>query len=243
MEKKRITVIAVAGALILAAIVFLIIALDTYQMETPEVILPEAVQDQNGEAGSGTGQDADPSGQMIVVDRQTVHKDVAAIESPENYYMSVAVTTYWGGVGYTSESEFWHDGDQSRVRIFRADGSIRNCLYTPESVFIWYEGSNQLYTGAAGEFSAENEIMLYPYETVLEVNSGQITQANYNTYDGTDCIYVRMMEEETVTDLWIGTESGLLLCCERYVDGQVVYSMVLNELSVGAVDESAFTHP
>ena len=243
MEKKRITVIAVTGAFVLALAVFLFIAFGSRGGDTPAVVLPADTPSQGTAAGDPTDGDTALDDILIRVDSSTVRDVVAAMERPENYYASVTVTTHWKEGSLSTDLELWHSGEQSRVRRFQADGTIRNCLYTTDTVYVWYEGSDRVYTGPAGEFSVDDEMMLYSYEVVQEAGADAVMEANYSTYADKSCIYVRLTEGGTVTDLWIGTDSALLLCCERYVDGQVVYSMVLNSLSIGTVDESAFLLP
>lgn len=243
MDKKRVTVIAVAGAFILAVAVFLVLTFGSGRDHTPPVLLPTEAP------GSSVGEehpedsDAALDRLLIQVDRRTVRDVVAAMERPENYYASVTVTLFWEDRVSATEKELWRSGDTSRVRSQRGEEAARNCIWTPEQATVWYEGSEDIWSGPPGEVDADDEMLLYPYELAADPASGTILQAEYTALGEDNCIYVQLQDGQIVTELWVGTESGLLLRCCRWQGGAVIYEMQLNSLSIGTVEEESFRLP
>ena len=88
------------------------------------------------------------------------------------------------------------------------------------------EQGQAVYSGPAGERSADLSQRLPTYEDVLALDKKDITAAGYEERDGQPCVYVASNSPMGYTERWwISANSGLLVAVETEKDGELVYAM------------------
>lgn len=244
MDKKRITIISVSGAFVLVFAVFVLLYFSNVRRNTPEVILPSASAPLHVDETNGPGQSGEDTGSHVVaVTRETVQDVIAIMERPDNYYAKLKVESIWSGGSFAAEAEQWVDVGLYKVSIMRPGGRLRTAVYAGGSVYIYYSNAPEIFEGPEGSISADDELMVFTYEDILEAAAADITDADYAELDGKECIYVELTEGKTVTRCWVSVAEGLLIKCERLFEGAVTGRMDMDEIIISGAAKADFTLP
>ena len=206
---------------------------------TAHIHLPDENALQESESGEADGSAIN----QIAVTPATVQQAIATLQRPESYTRTVTVEQIWsGGSGVTNSTVCVLHG-WTRVDTQLKDGSLRHSVTDGETTHIWYGAEENVYTGAAGEFSADAEQAIPTYEDVLEVPVENILRAGYRSYSETNCIYVETrLSGGAVLCYWVNVSDGLLTAAEKYEGETLVYRMTASASS-GAPLEEQFTLP
>lgn len=197
---------------------------------------PNTAPDPGGSGLSGGG-----ALTVVEVTPETVREAVATLARPVTYRRTVTVEQFWSGGSTSYEANVAVSGPWTRTDRTMPDGRIRHVITGPESVCVWYNAEDNVYTGPVGEITADHEQPIPTYERVLELE--EILAADYREASGVTCIYVEAREGEYVTRYWISVETGLLTAAEKLLDGETVYRMASLALSQAEVTAEDFTLP
>ena len=224
MEQKNRLVIVVAIVALIVGAIFASFGRVLFAAKTPEVILP-----------SGSAGETDPPGavsqeynyQRVEVTPQTVQGVVATLARPSSYYRTLTVETFWEGGSSGTQVQVWADGGWSHSVQTLPSGVVRHDLTDGDTLYYWYDGAQQYQTAPADERSSDLAQHIPTYETVLELDPGEITAAGYELRGDLPCILaeVRPAGSALLQRFWVSVDSGLLVSAESEEDGQLVYRM------------------
>lgn len=224
MEQKNrlVIVIAIVGLIIIAICASFGRVLFT--ANTPEVILPSSSAGSTDSSGAAAPvQDY----QRVEVTTETVTGVVATLARPTSYYRELAVETFWTGGSTTTQVQVWADGSWSHSVQALPSGVVRHDLTGEETVYYWYDGSQQYKTAPADEKSSDLAQHIPTYETVLGLEPGEIISAGYELRGDLPCILVevRRPDSDLLQRFWVSVDNGLLISAESEQDGQLIYRM------------------
>lgn len=179
----------------------------------------------------------------ITVDN--VQQVIASMKRPSSYSASVTNTLYWSGSWQKiNATTYVHDGI-SVTEYKNAQGAadhyvaIRDNLY-----YAWRNGSTTQYTASTGSISADDTSMIPTYETVVSADKQTITAAGQRTVNGEACIYVTVQADNGYSlTYWVSTVSGLLIQADYTKDGDLVRSVVLENIQSKTPDDAWFQLP
>lgn len=233
MKQKNRTVLVTAIAITVVAAVFVSFGVPSLTGRTPKVTLADLTQQ------TGTRQDGSAF-TVVEVTPQTVQSVIATLARPDSYYREAAVYLFWQGGSAASQVQVWQDGGYTKTTVTRSGGATQNYMVGDGTEYIWYDGDQTYYKGAAGDHTSDLSQRIPTYEDVLKVDPTQITSAGYESKNGKDCIYVEVREDDLgyLERYWIETASGLLCASETESNGQVVYRMEETKLQTPLVGES-----
>lgn len=220
-QKNRLVIVVAIVALIVGAIVASFGRV-LFAANTPEVILPSA------SAGPGDLSGAEQQDyQRVEVTTQTVTSVVATLARPASYYRELTVETFWTGGSSTAQVQVWTDNGWSHSIQTLPSGAVRHDLSGNGSLYYWYDGSQQYATSPADEKSSDLAQHIPTYETVLELEPGEITAAGYELRGDLPCILVEVKRSggQQLQRFWISVNNGLLVSAESEQDGQLIYRM------------------
>lgn len=195
-----------------------------FAAKTPEVILPSASAGPGDLSGAGSQlQDY----QRVEVTPQTVQSVVATLARPASFFRELTVETFWTGGNSSTQVQVWTDGGWSHSVQALPSGAVRHDLTGEETHYYWYDGSQQYKSAPADEKSSDLAQHIPTYETVLELDPGEITAAGYELRGDLPCILaeVRPAGSALLQRFWVSVDSGLLVSAESEEDGQLVYRM------------------
>lgn len=235
---KRKNVPAVVAVTVLTLLIVLLLAANGVR-RTAHIHLPddEVAQDtENGETdGSAIGQ--------IAVTPETVQRAIATLHRPESYTRSVTVEQIWSGGSGTQVTSVHVMEGWTRLDTQLPDGALRHLLTDGETTHIWYGAEKTVYTGAAGDFTADAEQSIPTYEDVLALEVEDIVKAGYRSYADTDCIYVESaLGSGGTLCCWVSVSDGLLTAAEKYEGETLVYRMTATAVGSAPLAEQ-FTLP
>ena len=230
MEDRKRTILAVVIACVVLLAVLYSFGLNLF-IQTPELELPDA--DPSGPV-SQVSADPEAGGIPVEVTPQTVQLVVADLARYESYSRAVTVSYLQDGeVLGTVTAQVWVDGGWTRTDTTLASGRVECSIVGDGQVWVWYDGSDQVYHTLATQQSADLTQRLPTYEDVLELDPSGITGAGYVEWDGQACIYVEFEQRELgyLYRYWISVSSGLLIAAQTEKGGETVYSMSSHEVS------------
>ena len=224
MEQKNRLLIAVAiVALMVTAIVasFGRVFLAT---KTPDVILPSPSA---GSMDASGAENREQDYQRLDVTVQTVTGVIATLARPASYYRELTVETFWTGGSSTAQVQVWTDGGWSHSVQTLPSGVVRHDLTGEDVLYYWYDGDQRYVTAPADEKSSDLAQHIPTYETVLELEPGEITAAGYELRGELPCILVQVCRPDSglLQRFWVSVNNGLLVSAESEQDGKLVYSM------------------
>ena len=152
---------------------------------------------------------------------------VATLARPSSSYRELTVETFWTGGSSSSQVQVWTDGGWSHSRQAMPSGVIRHDLTDGETLYYWYEGTQQYKSAPADEQSSDLAQHIPTYETVMELEPSEITAAGYENRGDMPCVYVEVQPSRSkqIQRFWVSVDSGLLISAETEENGQLVYRM------------------
>ena len=226
MEPKNRLLIAIAVIVLIAAAMFTSFGRSLFALNTPSVELP-SLDTEPGTNPDSSSEQKPGQYQTVAVTPQTVQSVIATLARSDSYYRELTVETFWEGGSSALSVQVWTDGGWTHSRQVLPSGSVRHDLVGEDTLYYWYDGSQQYETAPADSLSSDLAQRLPTYETVLDLDPDTITAAGYELRGDLACVYVEVYLEgpDQVERYWVGVDSGLLVSAETEQDGQLTYRM------------------
>lgn len=243
MEEKRRAVLAAVIIMVVLAAVLYSFFLNLFA-PTPELVLadPDAAQSES----PGAEQTAQGGGVAVEVTPQTVQDLVEYLDRYESYRRTVTAEYFFHGEpAGTVTGQVWADGGWTRSDLTLSSGVVEHAIVGDGTLWLWQDQGQGVYSGPAGDRSADLSQRLPTYEDVLLLATGDITAAGYEERENQPCVYVEAETGLGYTErYWISVDSGLLVAAETEKNGEVVYAMTSRDV-VSPLDEAQgiFTLP
>lgn len=168
---------------------------------------------------------------ILSITPNTVQAAVATLSRPASYQRTQTVTLYWDGGESSTTAQVAVNGTLTRIDTTHRDGTVCHTLSDTTTTCVWYDDDTHWVATRTALISADALQRMPTYESVLELDSTQITHAEYGLKDSVYCIYI-----QTAPDLdgyaeqyWVSAQSGLLYAAERTYHGQVIYRFQATE--------------
>lgn len=225
-----------------ATVLIVALMLSATLHRTSRITLPGTEQTP-GQAADGSAVSGDAL-TVIEVTPETVQAAIATLSRPATYRRTITVEQFWDGGSGTYETTVAVHGSWTRTDRTMPNGQVRHVVLGKERVYIWYNQEREIYSAAAGTFSADNEQTIPTYEEILELPVKSIVVADFRTVSDVDCIYVETTPDESgyVMCYWVSVDTGLLTVAEKLWDGEPVYRMAGLTVDSGGQEE-AFVLP
>ena len=221
-QKNRLFIVAAIVALMVAAFAASF-GRSFFTAKTPEVILPSPSAASGDVSGAGNQEDY----QRVEVTTQTVTGVIATLARPASYYRELTVETFWTGGSSAAQVRVWADGGWSHSVQTLPSGAVRHDLTGEDVLYYWYDGDQRYVTAPADERSSDLAQHIPTYETVLELEPGEITAAGYELRGDLPCILVEVRRSGSglLQRFWVSVDNGLLVSAESEQNGELVYRM------------------
>ncbi|MDO5784168.1 MAG: hypothetical protein Q4P20_03785 [Eubacteriales bacterium] len=180
------------------------------------------------------------------ITKENVQQVIASLERPDTYSVSVTNTLYWNGAWNQIHAvQYVRDG-VCLTEYYDANGNAERFEAVKDAAYYaWRRGGTVQYSGAAGVVSADAAGMIPTYETVIEEDPANITEAGLRTVNGESCIYATVSNATTGYSLtyWVSTVSGLLVQADYTRSGELVRSVVVDNVQQVEPAASLFVMP
>jgi len=236
-SRKPLLMILILGALLL---VILLLAQHMLR-ERSTITLPERPAEADS-SGDSTNTEAL---NVLRITPETVQAAVATLSRPASYQRSQTVILYWEGGRSTTTAQVAAKNGITRIDMTLPDGTVNHTLLTGDRLAVWYDDEEDWSTLRTDQISPDALQRMPTYETVLELPTSSIIQAEYCQLAGVYCIYILTAPDADgySESYWISVESGLLYAAERTCNGNVIYRFSATEPDKDAPDEARFLLP
>ena len=245
MERKRRTLFAVLIATIIVLAVFVSFAITLFGQEDYQIGLPDLTDNAQTDP---TGQPGESDGPFIRIEvtPKTVQSVIATLNRPRSYYRELSLELWADAeTSAVTTAQVWVDDGWTRSSVTMPGGRIQHNLVGGEEHWLWYEGDEAALVFPAEKSVSDTVQRIPTYEDVLELPQRLITAAGYESYAGTDCVFVEIERTELNSRerYWISVSDGLLMAVERVKDDLVVYRMTARSTVSPAPLDSSFALP
>ena len=198
-----------------------------------------------GEAETGSDKSDTEDLNILSITPATVQVAISTLSRPASYQRTQTVTLYWSGGESTTTAQVAVSGNVTRIDTTLKDGTISHTLLDRETACVWYDDDTSWVTMRANQLSADALQSMPTYESVLNLDSSLIMQAEYCLIDDVHCIFVQTAPDADgyAQSFWISVHSGLLYAAERTYNGDIVYRFSTTEPDNDPPAESLFLLP
>ena len=245
MSSKDRLWVALAIIVLIAIAMFTSFGRNLFTLNTPSVVLPDT---SNG--GSGSTSVPNPNGsnhvlQHIRVTPDTVQDVIASLQRTDSYHRELSVSLFWEGGSSTSPTSVWCNEGWISTKRTLPTGIVRHDLVGDE-IYYWYDNDTEFLTAPADEFSQDLAQRIPTYETILALDTDNITVARYQIKETLPTIYVESVIDKgtSVERYWVSTQTGLLVGAEIEVSDVLIYSMSgYTSIQTPVPTDAPFTRP
>ncbi len=242
MNRKRLTVLSVAAAIVLAAGLAVGVWISYFTDRGTDFILPSPLPPglQPHETDpSSPGEGFIP----VAVARENVQKLLAAIKRPEEYTQTINCITYWGDRRHETVYRWVKRGTMTRVEA-TDEGGTQNRIITPDKVYEWSGNTVPYYTLTPEENDAESLSGLPTWEDASSMPPKDILYAESYYQSGDRLLRVRTREAVYVVDYVISLDTGLLVSAVyTEANGDPAFSFTAEPPVLGDPGEGRFILP
>lgn len=238
MDKRKTAYLTIALGILF--LVTLVIAQRTLK-QANTIILPE----QTTESDAGGETESTEHLNVLSVTPETVQAAISTLSRPVSYRRTQTVETFWNGGESSSISQVCVSGGVTRIDTALGNNSMCHTLLTADKAAVWYDDDEEWALLRSDSFSADSLQRMPTYETVLQLPSSSIEQAEYTEKNGVYCIYVKTQPDKDgyADEYWVSAQSGLLLISERTCHGELIYRFTSADPDDETPEESLFLLP
>ena len=225
MEPKNRRMIVLAMTVLILGAILASFGRSILSLDTAQVVLPGSEegtshQQENGPAPA-------PLFHPVEVNTDTVQDVIATLHRPDSYSREVTIERHWGENSSSSHIKSWVDGGFQHSRQILPSGAVRHEIIAEAQRYYWYDGSQRWLAAPAGEQNGDTSLRIPTYESVLELDPADITDAGYGLSGDYPCVFVeaRDIDLGLTTRYWVSVDSGLLIAAEQSQDEKLVYRM------------------
>ena len=246
MSIRRIVNITILGILLIAAVIGIMLLGSYLGRDNNAVELPEANTPEN------RPDETDPEEiAPIEVTRETIQAVIATLYRPPVYSREVTVERHWNEGKTEDRIDVYVDSGITSLRTMTTSGAEKRIIITPDTLYIWYPGDREIFTGPAESPGDQNRTadewqMLVTFEDILRLDKNDIISAGYTEYEEELCVYAVYLSPllNYTRTYYISLEIGLVIAAtEHDKDGILIYSMTAGKCLIGEADALMFILP
>lgn len=239
--------LAALGALALVIALFFSFYLSTsaYRSEESGITLSSEQSTAPVVSQSGELPASNDALQGVDIRTDNVQRVIASLYRPKAYSYMVQNTLYEGKTAIrTLTRRQYFKQEVCRTDEINENGNAqRTTIHKGEQIYAWESGSSSYYTGKVGSFTDEDSAMIPSYQTILSLNSDQITAVEQSNLAYEPCIRVDTIQGEYRTIYYVSTISGLLVRADILKGDTMVRQCLISSLSTTAPPDSFFHLP
>ena len=247
MGSKRMVSVLIFGVVFLAVVLTVFFFWTRSQQEIKEFPLPPVSQTPS--MPDDTGPDKANEENRVTVNKNTVQAVIRELSRPKVYSRDIVIESYWdgGSIIYNIKSSFAENASAFEIT---GVGDTQRIIITDKVYYVWYQGDHEPFSASNEDEEDYNKYldkfqMLITYEDVIKLPLESILEADYTSYDGELCIYVKYASGSLgyVTSCYVSLKNGLLIAAEEYDGDKLVYEMTSLPCGEGEINEKLFVLP
>ena len=209
MNKKKITLLSVAAAVLMAGILMSSVWLAYFSgggasFELPPLLPPGTLPGDTLPGMLLDGQSLTP----LTVGPRNIQALLASVEYPASYRQTVDCVTYWEGEEQTVTHSLTRRGGLVRMETFRGIQPVQNHLITSHTTYAWTGDSPVVHelgsdADALAGIPAWEKIISMPLESILH--------AEYIYLPGERALRIKTLEPVYQGEYLVSLETGLII--------------------------------
>jgi|GEM_PF-5848192 len=231
-------VITLVVAIIIAAALFIALQGNRGQIN---IILPNQINDLPQQSTAISLHDVENL-KAVMIDSNNFFAVLASLEKYQNYSITGNVKLY-GTTGdnaaYTITQSKMNEADKTTIK---KSGSFEEThyLYTQNHCFTWKSSSKQVTEQSADFLTADQSVMIPPYDKVSTVTNIELMD-----YNNEQCLAFTTINPVTNYECryYISTIYGILLSASIQKDSNMIYQFNATEIKINLITAETFKFP
>jgi hypothetical protein len=246
MSRKKMTLLSVAAAVMLAGVLmsnvwFAYFAGRTADISLPPPLAPDAT---HGPAVTGpdfSGSDYTP----LVVDKENIQTILKTVERPDAYRLTAECSYYWPGGEETVRHTLAHRGQTTRIETRQGSEPVQNRIVINGLILVWTGDGMTVHEISPEDADAEAFTGVPTWEDVAAFPPESVLEAEYRVFsDGARCLYVKTQESVYQVEYIVSLETGLLVSAVfTGADGRTAYQVKIGHPVIGDPGDEWFALP
>lgn len=242
-RRFRITTRIVAWIVVLLALLIAVAAsVGLFGGDTDTISLPdgsaEAVQ-RKSEEQSFALTDAD-------ITLENVRQVIQDLRRPEAYSVAIDNTVFWDQDWSTCQvNQYVRDGICLTEYLDTTQEVERYEMIVDDVYYAWREGRKSYHTSSTGTVTADQTAMIPTYETIVDTDQSELTDAGLRTVNNIPCIYCVVEDSSsgyTIT-YSVSTVTGLLLQADYSRGDEIVRNVSITAVNMEIPEAELFELP
>lgn len=248
--KKYTLLVAVAFSLCLvvgiAWFVFRPVAGAESHVKMPGVAAAEPSQPVGGFGESNRGKV-----EAVVINRENVQSVVGTLARPSEYQFESEICYFYQSAGAVASQKYlilgWQGGGMTKAETYQLTGGNRRLLestvLTARNVYVWGASENDIYTGSAGSYKADDIAYMPTYEDIADLPVENILEGALSD-DGAVIIIKSNNPVSGYLEEWsVAIDTGMLVSYLCYDRDMLVFSAEITSFGQETVDAQTFLLP
>ena len=249
VNRKQTVVFAVLASVLLVAALFAGLTLPWFDRKTVPIDIDFSAGPDDGPGGG------DYSESLILANRDIVHNAeitpqnvgrlIGTLSRPESYFADMTSRVISGERSAEYHSREWRQGENARTVVTDPQGGEYNYIQNETTVISWKTGDLSYNSMPRGDFSGDSLVRIPTYEELAALGDDDVVSCGVENFQGSECVFAVVSypefgyEERYV----ISIDYGLLLSAETRKSGEIIYQMIVNELSLAEFEGDPFEPP
>lgn len=175
-----------------------------------------------------------------------VQQVIEQLRRPEAYSVAIDNTVFWNQDWSTCQvNQYVRDGVCLTEYLDTMQEIERYEMIDEETYYSWRAGRKNYHTSSTGSVTADQTAMIPTYETIVDTEPSELTDAGLRSVNGIPCIYCVVedpMSGYTVT-YSVSTVTGLLVQADYSRGDEIVRSVSITAVNMDTPDKELFELP
>ncbi|MDR1670060.1 MAG: hypothetical protein LBR76_08885 [Oscillospiraceae bacterium] len=243
MSRKRLTLLSVGTAIVLAAALAVGVWLTYFTGRGSGIHLPPPPPpgfSPDNPAPSAGGLEFTP----VAVDAGNVQRILTAVKRPEAYSQTIRSVTYWEGGEMSATHRWAQRGAMKRIESFEEGRTQNRIIAASGNVYEWWGSVMPYFTLSPEETDAESLSRLPTWEDAASLPPQDVLDAESYYEDGEQRLRVLTRRPVYKVEYILSLDTGLLIAAEYTgADGETAFSFTAEAPVIGDPGDARFTLP
>lgn len=177
---------------------------------------------------------------------ENVQQVIQDLRRPEAYSVAIDNTVFWDQDWSTCQvNQYVRDGVCLTEYLDTTQEIERYEMIVDDVYYSWREGRKKYHKSSTGTVTADQTAMIPTYETIVDTDPSELTDAGLRTVNNVPCIYcvvVDPLSGYTIT-YSVSTVTGLLVQAEYSREDEIVRNVSITAVNMETPEDELFELP
>lgn len=175
-----------------------------------------------------------------------VQQVIENLHRPDAYSLAIDNTVFWNQDWSTCQvNQYVRDGVCLTEYLDTTQEVERYEMIVGEYYYSWREGHKKYHQSSTGTVTADQTAMIPTYETIVDTDPSELTDAGLRTVNNIPCIYCVVEDPQSSYTITysVSTVTGLLVQAEYARGDEIVRSVSVTAVNMETPEGELFTLP